>query len=97
MTAIPTNYVKEEILLAKFFLILTHSAKFKNITSEIEYSRMVQMMNVPESYKSKLLSELNTLGLDDVWNLRSNIQMLKNYILRGYYFLNGFNCFTAGI
>ena len=40
------------------------------------------MMNVPESYKSKLLFELNTLGLDDVWNLRSNIQMLKNYILQ---------------
>jgi hypothetical protein len=39
-------------------------------------------MNVPETYKSNLLAELNDLGIDEIWKLRGNVQVLKNYVLR---------------
>jgi hypothetical protein len=37
-------------------------------------------MNIPESYKSNLLTDLDNLGQEDIWKLRGNIQVLKNYI-----------------
>ena len=39
-------------------------------------------MNVPETYRSNLLVELNNLGIDEIWKLRGNVQVLKNYVLR---------------
>jgi len=39
-------------------------------------------MNIPEIYKSNLLADLDNLGEQDVWKLRGNVQVLKNYIIQ---------------
>jgi hypothetical protein len=39
-------------------------------------------MNIPESYKINILSGLDRLDLDDIWKLKGNVQVLKNYILQ---------------
>ncbi|WP_455391986.1 hypothetical protein [[Eubacterium] cellulosolvens] len=39
-------------------------------------------MEVPETIKSNLLSELDNLGQEGVWKLRGNVNVLKNYMLQ---------------
>lgn len=39
-------------------------------------------MNVPESYKNDILSVLGNFDLDDIWKLKGNVQVLKNYVLQ---------------
>ncbi|MCK5560606.1 MAG: hypothetical protein KAJ51_08440 [Thermoplasmata archaeon] len=39
-------------------------------------------MKVPITYKSDILDDLDNLGVDGVWKLRGNVNMLKNHILQ---------------
>ena len=46
-------------------------------------------MKVPESYKMDIISNIENLGLDNVWNLRENVQVLKNFVLKNSKLDNG--------
>lgn len=41
-------------------------------------------MKVPITYKSDILDDLDNLGIDGVWKLRGNVNMLKNHILQNH-------------
>ncbi|MCK5559230.1 MAG: hypothetical protein KAJ51_01505 [Thermoplasmata archaeon] len=39
-------------------------------------------MKVPENFRSNLLVNLDNLGLENIWELRGDLQVLKNYIIQ---------------
>jgi hypothetical protein len=39
-------------------------------------------MKVPENFRSNLLLNLDNLGLENIWELRGDLQVLKSYILQ---------------
>lgn len=39
-------------------------------------------MKVPENFKANLIVNLDNLGLENIWELRGDLQVLKNYIIQ---------------
>ena len=39
-------------------------------------------MSVPETYRSNILTELDSMGLESIWKLRGNLHVLKNYMIQ---------------